>query len=133
MITKEPSQDVTPLSDAPAGFPEQAVRDGLQPPPAATEEWWMRWLEVIKAVLVWVLSVGMLIFTPLILAVPYFIYTWINQGPPRPEALATDKTLILLSIVGTIFAHLLTLGILWLFITEGRKRPFAQTVRFRWP
>lgn len=93
----------------------------------------MRWLEVIKAVLVWVLSVAMLLFTPLILAIPYFIYTWINHGPPRPEALASDKTLILLSVVGTIFAHLLTLGILWLYVTEGRRRPFAQTVGFRWP
>lgn len=133
MSTKEPSQDVTPLSEARAGFPEQAVRDDLQPPPAVHEEWWLRWLEVVKAVLVWVLSVGMLIFTPLVLAVPYFIYTWANQGPPRPETLATDKTLILLSIIGTIFAHLLTIGILWLYATEGGKRSFAQTIGFRWP
>ena len=93
----------------------------------------MRWLEVIKAVLVWVLSVAMLLFTPLLLAIPYFIYSWTKHGPPRPEALATDKTLILLSIIGTIFAHLLTIGILWLYVTEGRRRPFAQTVGFRWP
>lgn len=134
MISKEPLQDVTPLSNEPAGLPEQAARDHLQPPPPpAKEEWWLRWLEVVKAVLLWVLSVAMLIFVPVVLAIPYFIYTWINHGPPRPEALATDKTLILLSIVGTIFAHILTIGILWLFITEGRKRPFGQTIGFRWP
>jgi uncharacterized protein len=134
VITKEPSQDVTPLSNEPAGFPEQAAPDHLQPPPpAAKEEWWVRWLEVVKAVLVWVLSVAMLIFVPVMLAIPYFIYTWVNQGPPRPETLATDKTLILLSIVGTIFAHILTVGILWLYVTEGRKRPFAETIGLRWP
>ncbi len=83
--------------------------------------------------LVWVLSVAMLLFTPLILAIPYLIYVWVNQGPPRPEAVGTDKTLILLSLVGTIFAHLLTIGILWLFVTEGGRRPFAQTIGFRWP
>lgn len=131
MITKEPSQDVTPLSNEPAGFPEQAVRDDLQ----SSQSWQERsaWLDVVKGVLIWVLSVAMLIFTPVILAIPYFIYTWINHGPPRPETLATDKTLILLSIVGTIFAHLLTIGILWLFVTERGRRPFGETIGFRWP
>ena len=93
----------------------------------------MAWLEVIKALVVWVLSVAMLLFTPVILAVPYFIYVWIKQGPPRPETLTTDKTLILLSIVGTIVAHVLTFGILWLFVSEGGKRSFADTIGFRWP
>ena len=133
-MTEEPSQNVTPLSNEPLEFSEQAVRDDLQPPPSAVKEnGWLPWLAVIKAVLVWVLSVAMLIFVPVALAIPYLAYTWVNQGPPRPEALATDKTLILLSIVGTIFAHILTLGILWLFVTEGRRRPFAQTLGFRWP
>lgn len=133
MITKDPSQDVTPLSHEPAEVPEQAVRDALQPPPPAKEEWFLPWLEVIKAVMVWVLSVAMLLFTPVILAIPYFIYVWVQQGPPQPEALTSDKTLILLSLIGTIFAHLLTIGILWLFVTEGGKRPFAEALGFRWP
>jgi uncharacterized protein len=132
VITKEPSQDVTPLPNEPAGFPEQAVRNDLQPP-AAAEPSWIRWFELIKAVILWILSVAMLVVTPLALAIPYFLYIWINQGPPRPDALMADKTLILLSIVGTIVAHVLTIGLLWLFVTEGGKRPFAQTVGFRWP
>ena len=134
MITKDPSQDVTPLSHEPAGFPEQAVRDDLQPPPApAKQEWWLPWLEVIKAVIMWVLSFALLLFTPLLLSIPYLIYIWIQRGPPGPEVLTGDKTLILLSLVGTIFAHLFTIGILWLFVTEGGKRPFAEALGFRWP
>lgn len=133
MITNEPSQDVTQRPTEPAGFPE-AVRDELQPPLApAKEPWWLAWFEVGKALVVWVLSVAMLVFTPVILAIPYFIYIWVQQGPPRPEALTADKTLILLSIIGTIIAHVLTIGILWLFVTEGGKRPFAEAIGFRWP
>lgn len=93
----------------------------------------MPWLEVIKALAIWALSVAMLLFAPLILAVPYFIYSWVQQGPPRPEALNADKTLILLTLIGTIFAHLLTLGMLWLFVTDSGKRPFAEALGFRWP
>lgn len=97
------------------------------------EPQWMAWLDVVKAGLIWVLSVAMLIFTPVVLAIPYFIYLWTQEGPPRAEALTADKTLILLSIVGTIVAHLLTIGILWLFVTEGGNRSFAQALAFRWP
>ena len=32
----------------------------------------------------------LLLFVPLIAAVPYFVYVWRTRGMPRPEALATD-------------------------------------------
>lgn len=133
MITKEPSQQATPLSEEQAGFPEQAVRDDLAPPPALLATPWGPWLEVLKGFSVWVVSVVLLIFVPVIVALPYLIYQWMNFGPPRPEALATDKTLIFLSIIGILPTHLLTLGVVWLFVTEGGRRPFFKTLGFGWP
>ena len=128
---------MTPLSEEQAGFPEQAVRDEFAPPPppspAPSPVQVSPWLEVIKGFIIWILSVGLLLFVPVIIALPYVIYQWTTYGPPTPEALTTDKTLIFLSIVGILPTHLLTLGIIWLFVTEFRRRPFFKTLSFQWP
>ncbi len=132
MITKEPSPHLTPLPEEPAGFPAQAVRNDLRSPSALSR---LRpaWLEVIIGFVFWFLSVIMLAIVPVIVALPYIIHMWVTSGPPRPEALATDKMLIFLSILGVLPTHLLTLALAWLFVTEGGKRPFFETLRFRWP
>jgi membrane protease YdiL (CAAX protease family) len=88
---------------------------------------------VLKAFVGWVLSVVMLAVVPVFVALPYIIYQWSKFGPPRPEALTTDKTLIFLSILGVLPTHLLTLGLVWLFVTEGGRKPFLDSLNFRWP
>jgi membrane protease YdiL (CAAX protease family) len=133
VITKEPFEPLTPLSEEPTSFPQQVVRDDLTPPPATQPKPIRTWLEVIKAFVVWVLSVVMLAIVPVIVALPYIIYQWSKFGPPRPEALAADKTLIFLSILGIVPTHLLTFGLVWLFVTEGGKRPLFKTLGFGWP
>jgi len=132
VITKEPSQHVTPLSDEQAGFPAQISPDGLTPPPTPQSQSYA-WLEVIKGFVVWVLSVAMLAFVPVIVALPYIIYQWRTVGSPRPDAILTDKTLIFLSILGILPAHVLTIALVWLFVTEGGKKPFWDGLAFRWP
>jgi uncharacterized protein len=132
VITKEPSQHLTPLPERPAGFTEQTVRDDLtsRPEPARVQS---AWLGAIISVAYWALSVAMLAFVPVIVALPYLIYQWINVGPPTPEQLTTDKTLIFLSILGILPAHLLTLALAWEFFRGDRTRPFWKTLRFTWP
>ena len=93
----------------------------------------MPWWNLIKAFLLWVASVILLVFVPLIVALPYFVYRWKTSGLPRPEALANDKTLIFLSIVGIVPTHLITLGVIWLVVTEMRRYPFWRTIGFEWP
>lgn len=132
MITKEPSQHVTPLSNEQAGFPAQISPDGLTPPPAPQSRAYA-WLEVLKAFVIWILSVAMLAAVPVMFALPYLIYQWANVGPPRPDAIFTDKTLIFLSILGILPTHLLTIALVWLFVTEGGKKPFWNALAFRWP
>lgn len=124
---------MTPLSEEQAGFPEQVVHDHLTPPPAPHAMPASAWFEVVKAFVVWVLSVVMLAVVPLAVALPYLIYEIAKFGPPRPEALAEDKTLIFLSILGVLPTHLLTLALIWLLFTEGGKRPLFKTLDFHWP
>ncbi|HEX5966572.1 MAG TPA: type II CAAX endopeptidase family protein [Pyrinomonadaceae bacterium] len=133
MITKEPSQQVTPLSNEQAEFPAEIAPDGLTPPSAPPPNPFLPWLEAIKGFVVWFLSVIMLAVVPVLVALPYMIYQWVKFGPPRPEALMQDKTLIFLSILGVLPTHLLTLALVWLFVTEGGKRPFLEALSFHWP
>ena len=135
MITNEPSQQVTPLSteQEQAGFPAEIASDGLTPPPAPAPNPFLPWLEVLKAFVIWVLSVVMLAVVPVFVALPYMITQWVKFGPPRPEALTQDKTLIFLSILGVLPTHLLTLALVWLFVTEGGKKSFFEALSFRWP
>ena len=102
-------------------------------PTPSSVEWWASWLEVLKAVGVWVVSVLLLIFVPVIVALPYMIYVFMKSGAPSPEALQSDKTLIFLSVLGIIPTHILTLVAVWLIITQGGKRPFWKTIGFEWP
>ena len=112
---------------------------------------------MIKAFFVWAGSVALLIFVPLIVAIPYIVYNWIAIGPPTPQGLATDKTLLFLSIVGILPTHLLTLLLVWMYVTgvlralvllvlreislrelrqyvaTAARRPFFKTLGFEWP
>ena len=75
----------------------------------------------------------MLLFVPVIVALPYLMFQWRSRGMPTAEELTADKTFIFLSVAGIVPAHLLTLGLVWLVVTEGRKKPFWETIRFQWP
>lgn len=131
MITNEPSTQQTPLATEPAGLPEQRVDLPVQPvaQTAANEPW----LALIIGFFTWFASVLLLLFVPAIIALPYAIYRWRTTGLPNIEAIATDKTFIFLSIVGIVPTHLLTLGLVWLVVTRGRKYPFWKTIGFEWP
>lgn len=123
---------MTPLSNEQAGFPAQISPDGLTPPRSAEPQAYA-WLEVLKAFVIWILSVAMLAVVPVLVAVPYLIYQWTTSGPPRPDAILTDKTLIFLSILGILPTHLLTIALVWLFVTQSGRKPFWEALDFRWP
>ena len=132
MISNEPSQQLTPLSDEPAGLPEQMVGENVLPPPVV-ERRPQPWTEVRNAFVVWATSVALLLFVPLYLTLPYLVYHGINHGPPRPEDLASDKTLIFLSILAVLPTHLLTIAVVWLYVTDSRRFPFSRMPGLRWP
>lgn len=144
MFTEEPTAQQSPLPTEPADLPEQNrleqdVNNEIEPGRSMASESvaplgrWHDWFNLLKAFLVWVASIILLVVVQLIFTIPYFIYLWANNGPPRVEDLATDKVVAFLSIVAVLPSHLLTLGVIWLMVTEGRKRPFWKTIGFDWP
>jgi len=93
----------------------------------------MPWLDVVMGFGVWVASVVLLLFVPLLYALPYLVLKVIKFGPPTPEALSSDKMLIFFSVAGILPTHMLTFVIVWLVITYGGRRPFWQNIDFDWP
>ena len=137
MFTEEPSSQQTdwvpeehhePPAPAPASLPEP-----LPVSPATTR--WLAWLDVVKAFGLWVMSILVLLGIPVLVAAPYLIYriATVGQAAVRPEAIREDKMLIFYSVIGIIPAHLVTLYLAYLVVTEGGRRPFWKTLGWEWP
>ena len=90
-------------------------------------------IDCVKAFFTWLGSVILLLVVPLVVILPYFLYLSVNGTAPTAESLTQDKTFILLSIVGVIPAHLLTLLLAWVLISEFGRRPFWKSLNFFWP
>lgn len=134
MFTEESSPPLTPLSEEPPDPLTPALSPGVQPTAAtAILNPWQPWVDVAKALGVWISSVALLLIVPVVVALPYIVYKVATTGPPTPESLQSDKTLLFLSVLGILPTHLLTLGLTWLIVTERGRRPFWKTVGFEWP
>ena len=132
MFTEESSQQqLDPLLQEHVDPPAPAP--GIELQSVTTPAWMEAWLDVVKAVAIWVASVLMLLLIPTVVALPYLIYRIAKFGPPTPEALASDPMLIFYSMLGILPAHLLTLAVMWMIVTEAGRRPFWKTVGFEWP
>jgi membrane protease YdiL (CAAX protease family) len=92
-------------------------------------------MDVLKAIGLWVISLVVLVFVPVVAILPYIVYKVATVGASvfTPEALRTDKWLIFYSVVGILPAHLLTLGFAWFIVSEGGRRPFWKAVGWEWP
>jgi membrane protease YdiL (CAAX protease family) len=113
----DPSADLAAVPPAPTPISESA------------EAFW----QLLLAFLTWVGSWLLLLFVPLLVAMPYIVYQFRVQPGFRAESLATDKTVILLSLLGVIPAHALTIFVAWAVVTWWGKRPFWETIRWSWP
>ena len=135
MLTEEPSQQTSWVSSEERAEPPAPAPTGLPEPPALPETNWLGWLDVTKAFGLWVVSILILVFVPLLVAAPYLVYKVFafGQAAILPEALKSDKMLIFYSVVGIVPAHLLTLYLAYLVVTDGGKRPFWRSIRWEWP
>ena len=142
VTTNESSQFESPAVDRPASpeapAPDYAPITTPAPPPITVLDpdnppWAQpQWLGALIAFLVWVGSVLCLIFVPLVLVLPYIIYSAANKQLDL-ATLANNKTFLFLSVLGVIPAHLVTLLIAYFIVTKGRKFPFFKTLGFSWP
>ena len=136
VFTEESSQQLTPLTED-RGEPPVSVPSGIPTPPPVSPSTAriLAWLEVLKAVGLWILSVLVLAVVPLLVLAPYLIYRVATVGPAaiNPNVLATDTMVLFYSVVGIVPAHLLTVYLAYLVVTEGGLRPFWKTLRWEWP
>ena len=86
---------------------------------------------VLQALLVWLVSAAMLLLVPLVLMIPYVFYYVFQHG--SQEGLAHDPNLILISIIGVIPSHILTLFLVWFVVTRRGRLPLLKTLGWRWP
>lgn len=134
MITEESSPQSTPLGEEELHPSDPNLAGKIQPTPDATSlALPSPWGGVVKAGMVWVSSFILLLFIPLIIALPYAIYRITAGGPVSQEALIKDPMLILFSVVGILPAHVLTFAVGWLVVTGGGKYPFWKSIGFEWP
>lgn len=82
------------------------------------------------ALLVWLASIVLLLLVQVVAIIPYAVYKATRMTDPAQasEQLANDPNLLLISILATIPAHLLTLVVVWAVVTRFRKRPFWQSI-----
>lgn len=134
MYTEEKSSPpLTPLNEERAAPPATVLGEFQPPATLHTSSPWLAWLEVVKAMVMWIISFLLLLFVPVIVAVPYLVYRVVSFGPPSAQALAGDKMLLFYSVLGILPAHLLTLGVTWMIVTDSGRRPFWKTIGFGWP
>jgi uncharacterized protein len=86
---------------------------------------------VPAALLFWFASVMLLAFVPALFLVPYAFSRGVTFQALSRFA-QTDVTAILVQVAATVPAHLLTLGLAWLLVTRGGKRPFLRTLGWEW-
>jgi membrane protease YdiL (CAAX protease family) len=90
-------------------------------------------LEVAKAVVLWATSFVLLLSIPVITALPYAAYRIVTLGAEAAKTLPTDKMLLFFSVLGILPAHLLTLAVIWMVMSEGGRQSFWKTIGFDWP
>lgn len=88
---------------------------------------------VLTAVLSWLGSVVLLLGVQFLVIIPYVLYRYRGAGfEDVGQSIQKDPTAILLSVLSTIPAHILTLGLVWAVVTGFGKRPFWPTLGWSW-
>jgi hypothetical protein len=85
------------------------------------------------AFLTWVASVLFILFVPSFFLVGYVLFSGIKITDPSSLAqLESDPTALLYNLIGIVPAHLLTLALCWLVVTNGRKHSFREMLGWEW-
>ena len=121
-----------PLVESPTGTPTTFGQSAVGPvAPTAIDPNNPPW-GVVAGILTLVGSIALLILMGLLFIIPA-IPNNLRGDPSRlGEFLSTDKTAILLQILSTIPAHLLTFFVVWAVVTSFGKRPFWKSLGWSW-
>lgn len=118
--------------------PEEPYLQSDQPPvkPAEPDPNNPSW-GIGGAFVVLFLSIGLIIFVPVLFVFPYALSQGFRiGGPEQTQALVqfvtTDQTSIILQIVALLPIHLLTLFMVWALVTRFGKRSFWSAIGWSW-
>ena len=116
---------------------EQFIADNRQPEIRPVAELmmspdnppWNGWM----AVLVWVISILLIIFVPLLFLAPYLISKGINfqDRDAVNEFIFSDPTAIVLQLAPIILAHILTLIVGWIAVTRFNRYSFLRMLGWK--
>jgi uncharacterized protein len=86
------------------------------------------------AVMVWLASIAFILFVPYFCALPYLLSLNIKLEDKAGllHVLQNDPTAILISIAAVIPAHILTLALSWVVVTNANKYSFKEILGWRW-
>ncbi|HEV7743720.1 MAG TPA: type II CAAX endopeptidase family protein [Pyrinomonadaceae bacterium] len=89
------------------------------------------------ALLLWVGTFVVQAIIPLLFIIPFAIQRGLNPSSPdfgraAIQLAVTDRTAILLQVISILPTHLLTLALLWAFVTRFGKRPFLASFGWGW-
>lgn len=79
--------------------------------------------DVLTSLGLWVLSVFAVFIVPTIVALPFIVFRYWG-APNAAQSIATDHTVLLLTVIGVIPAHALTFLLAWAVVTQRGRRPF---------
>ncbi len=121
----------TPFEPAPQD--SYATFAAVITPPASTSDPDNPPWGVGAAALAWLASVALLFTMQLLAVAPYIFYRYRQADFVKiSEAITNDPNVIVVSIISVIPAHLLTLAVVWAFVTRVGKCPFWRTLGWAW-
>lgn len=132
-------------TDSHSGFP--ITTEDLPPPPAAASfpSTVQQQLDpnnppwgIGSAFLLWLASVGLVLFVPVVVLVLYAIQRGLNPRKPGfgqqlLEFAVTDKMAIFLQVLSLLPTHILTFAMVWMLVTRFGKYPFRAALGWGWP
>jgi len=89
---------------------------------------------VFVALGVWIMSMAFIVIFPSIFLTPYLASRNVLNSDRQAltEFLMTDPTAVLLQLASVVPAHVLTILLAWLVVTNLKKYPFRQTLGWDW-
>ena len=123
--------EATPLStlDPALVFPEPPQAKPRVLTPDANHPVW----GIGGALLVWIGSIALVVFVPVLFLIPYLMSSGPSSMPALVEFATKDKTAILLQLISIIPCHVITFLMVWALVTRFGKQSFRAAIGLEWP
>jgi hypothetical protein len=109
--------------DYPLSFADEAASSSVDLEAEFNNPPW----DALAAIGLWLVSILLVFAVPTLIALPYILFRYAGTNNAA-QVLVTDPTVLLLSVLGVIPAHILTFGAAWAIVTNYGRRPFWRAL-----